>query len=119
MSTIKPPGGPAATPPVAPIDPAAPTEGAEGAREVEGAQGPRGVEAASTDPTERVIASLKAGEITPEVAVDRLVTAAVDKTGCPPALRPAVEAKMRALILSDPNLRALTRQMGVSPASED
>ena len=117
MSTIKPPGGPTAAPPAEPVDPAAPTEGPQG---TQGVEGPAATAAtAATHPTERVISALKAGEITPEVAVDRLVTAAVDKTGCPPALRPAVEAKMRALILSDPNLRALTRQMGVAPTPDE
>lgn len=129
MNTIKPTGGP--TGPLS-IDAITPSEAAEHAKASEATDGTaqttevsrtsavqNASSAGAADTTERVLASLKSGEITPDAAIDRLVSAAIDKTPCPEALRPVIEGKIRVLLAADPHLRALTRQMGATPSSDD
>lgn len=126
MSTIKPPGGPGGPlPPTGPVGPeaTAPASPASGPsfREVAGAASPTGTPATSatpTDPTQAVLADLRAGRLTPDQAVDRLTTLAVDKTHAPPALRPAIEQKLRALILRDPTVASLLARMGATVPPE-
>lgn len=111
MTSIKAPGGPAG--PSGPGGPSgtgssAPTGGAS-FREVvgTGARPP-------TNASQSVIGDLTAGKITPDQAVDRLTTLAIEKSRCPESARPAVEQRIRQMLATDPVVGDLLRQMGAS-----
>jgi hypothetical protein len=65
---------------------------------------------ASLGGAQAVVADLQAARITPDEAVARLTAQAL--AGCPETLRPAVEARMRAALASDPLIGSLLRRMG-------
>ena len=97
MSTIKPMG------PVMPGAPAAPVAGGAA---VTSTVGVSPAKAASADPTAAVLGELRAGRITPDEAVGALTRAAIEKTGCPAAMRPVIAQKIEALLRRDPTLGA-------------
>ncbi|MEI8254983.1 MAG: hypothetical protein WCJ30_04860 [Deltaproteobacteria bacterium] len=61
-----------------------------------------------------MITDLRGGKITPNQAVQKLTDLAVQRSHAPPSVRPAVEARMRELLRSDPLVQDLMRQMGAS-----
>lgn len=65
-----------------------------------------------------VIADLEAARITPDAAVQRLTDIAVEGARCPAAMRPAVEARIRATLANDPLVASLLRRMGASAPEE-
>lgn len=103
MTTIKPAGAVTPGAPATPVEGGAPTKAA-------GAVAP--ARGAGVDPTAAVLGELRAGRITPDEAVAALTRAAIEKTGCPAAMRPSIERKMQALLARDPTLGALMAQMG-------
>lgn len=64
--------------------------------------------------TQRTLAQLAAGAITPDQAVARLTDAAVAGSGATGAARAVVEDKVRALLHRDPNVAALLSRMGAT-----
>ena len=74
------------------------------------------------DPIADIAADLKAGRITPEQAVDRVVEAAA-KDGIPDAAPEKVRAELREQLLSlvgdDPYLASKARRIGVKGGDED
>lgn len=116
MSTIKPPGASLPGVPVAAIDPvrADPAGAVEGARAAQPVGGARGADAA-----QGVLGDLAAGRITPDAAVARLTSLAVERSGATAAMRPALEQKVRALLASDPTLGALLGRMGATAPAEE
>lgn len=87
-----------------------------GARPAESVAAVRG---AGVDAAQGVLGDLAAGRITPDAAVARLTSLAVERSGASAAMRPAVEQKVRALLASDPTLGALLGRMGATvPAGE-
>jgi hypothetical protein len=64
-----------------------------------------------------IVADLQAARITADEAVARLTAHAL--AGAPASVRPAVEARVRATLASDPLLGALLRQIGVGAAREE
>jgi len=112
--------GPIAPPP---DEPAAPKAGkAEGpadafAKRLDGADaagGPEAAEAArAADPLRGVAADLRAGRITPEQAVDRLVEATVSRRAgaAPEAVRARLRASLVDLLASDPHLADLVKRL--------
>jgi len=104
MTTIRPTG---AIPPLAPSLDVAPSAAVR-------APAPTGMA-----PTHSVLADLQAARISPNEAVQRLTALAVESSGCPEALRPAVERRMRAVITSDPLVASLLQRMGASVPTEE
>lgn len=102
MTAIRPTGG--ALPTAAPLDvtPSAPASP---------------VAPASLGGVQAVVADLQAARITPDEAVARLTAQAL--AGCPETLRPAVEARMRAALASDPLIGSLLRRMGASAPNDE
>jgi hypothetical protein len=125
VSAIKPPGAPGSV--QGPTEP----EGSSGAKQpagtsfherVEQTQGARagGGALTGTDSAKSVIAELRAGQITPDVALQRLTDLAVRRSGAPPAMRATIESQLRGLMSNDPLVQDLIRQMGAStPTSGD
>ncbi len=70
--------------------------------------------ASGVDPTQVILGDFRAARITPDEAVRRLTAVAVDRTGCPAALRPRVEAQMRDLLAHDPLVAQTLRRMGAT-----
>ena len=112
MTPIRPPGSTAAPFPV------------EGASSV-GAPSPVApsavvapAKAQGATPANSVIADLQAGRITPDAAVQRLTEIAIEGARCPAAMRPAVEARIRATLATDPLLGSLLRRVGASAPDE-
>jgi len=74
------------------------------------------------DPIAEIAADLKAGRITPEQAVDRVVQAAA-KDGLPGAapqkLREQVHEQLMSLVGDDPYLAGKARRIGVKGGNED
>jgi hypothetical protein len=104
MTTIRPTG--ATLPLAAPLD-VAPSPSVR-------APAPTGL-----GPAQSVLADLQAARISPDEAVQRLTALAVASSGCPEAMRPAVERRMRGVITSDPLVASLLQRMGASaPADE-
>jgi hypothetical protein len=73
---------------------------------------------AAPDATRAVLTDLRAGRIAPDAAVQKLTELAVEGARCPPAMRPAVEARIRSTLASDPLLGSLLRRMGASLPEE-
>jgi hypothetical protein len=115
VTSIKPPGGPGGVGgpkgPEATKD-TAPTSGPSFQERVAGNRGAQ--RATAADPSQAVIADLRAGKITPNEAVHRLTDIAVTRSHAPPGVRPAVEARMRELLTSDPLVQDILRQMGAT-----
>ncbi len=115
MTAIKPPGG---------IGGVGGPSGPDAAKQAPATTGPsfqdrvaeqRGASpAGGADPSQAVISDLRAGKITPNQAVQKLTDLAVQRSHAPPAVRPAVEARMRELLRTDPLVQDLLRQMGAS-----
>lgn len=78
---------------------------------------PAGVSSASS-PQAAVLGDLQAARITPDEAVRRLTDLALDQARVPVAMRPAVEARIRATLSHDPLLGALLRRMGAAVPDE-
>lgn len=110
MSTIKPMG---------PVMPGAPATPVTGGAAVTSTPGVSPAKAAGADPTAAVLGDLRAGRITPDEAVGALTRAAIEKTGCSPAMRPVIAQKMEALLRRDPTLGALMAQMGARPLGSE
>lgn len=108
MSTIKPLG--AVIPGAGPGAVEATSIGSAGAVSSAPAAGATGAQG--------VIADLAAGRISPDVAVHRLTEFAVAQSGAPATARPAVAAKVRALLGSDPTLGVLLGRMGATVPPE-
>ena len=72
-----------------------------------------------TNPSQGVLSDLSAGRITPNQAVERLTTIAVEKSGCPESVRPSVEQRIRQMLSNDPVVGSLLRQMGASIPAEE
>lgn len=70
-------------------------------------------------PANAVLADLQAARISPDEAVQRLTALAVESSGCPESMRPAVEKRMRAVITSDPLVASLLQRMGASVPTEE
>jgi len=70
------------------------------------------------DPTQHILAELRAGRVDPTLAVQQLCDLAVKRAGVPEALRPAVESRVREMLATDPLVGSLIRRMGASPTSE-
>ena len=120
MTSIKPPGGPRGVGGPSGPDHASGTEKPTGPSfkdRVAEQRGTTGASAAS-DPSHTVVADLRAGKITPNEAVKRLTDLAVQKSHAPASMRPAVEARMRELLRSDPMVGDLLRRMGATVDSE-
>ncbi|MBI5514226.1 MAG: hypothetical protein HY909_10685 [Deltaproteobacteria bacterium] len=66
----------------------------------------------------QVVDELKAGRLSPDQAVERLVQAAVRQHAVPPAARANVEARIREALSRDPVLGALLRDLGAQVPSE-
>jgi hypothetical protein len=119
VSAIKPPGGPGGvggpSGPDAP-KPTSPTTGPSFQERVDAQSSAQ--RATPTDPSQAVIADLRAGKITPNEAVQRLTDVAVQRSHAPPGVRPAVEARVREMLRSDPMVQDLLRQMGASLDTE-
>ena len=74
---------------------------------------------APTNPSQVVLLDLSAGRITPNQAVERLTTIAVQRSGCPESARPNVEHRIRQMLSSDPVVGSILRHIGASiPADE-
>jgi hypothetical protein len=115
VTSIKPPGGPGRVGGPSGPDAAKGAEQTTGPSFKERVAEQRGAQrVASTDPSQSVISDLRAGRITPNEAVTRLTDLAVRRSNAPPSVRPAVEARMRELLRSDPLIRDLLKQMGAS-----
>lgn len=67
---------------------------------------------APADQKQGVLSDLSAGKITPNQAVERLTTIAVEKSGCPESARPVVEQRIRRMLSQDPVVGSLLRQIG-------
>jgi len=117
-SPIKPPGG------KPPIDPAASTDAAKGGsadkaeafREAMGAADTSSASGAeATSATADIVADLQAGRIDAQTAVDRLVARALESPMAQmldEAARAQLEEHIRTTLIEDPNLAALTKDMG-------
>ncbi|MBI5478584.1 MAG: hypothetical protein HY906_07015 [Deltaproteobacteria bacterium] len=93
------------------------TTGPEGAAALE-ARGPEGAAradaAAAADPVRSVAADLRAGRITPEQAVDRLVEDTVSRrigAQAPEAVRARLRASLVDLLARDPHLADLVKRL--------
>jgi hypothetical protein len=122
VNAIKPPGAsppaPGITPAAgaAPTAPGAPLTAARGAAPTAHCT----AQAAPADPTAVTLADLRAGRISPDVAVGRLTDAALARARLPEAHRPAVAARLREVLAHDPTVATLLRRMGASvPAAEE
>ncbi len=117
MTPIRPPGS---SPASAPID----VTSAVGASSSVTAGAPVGASNLSaakphaSNGASAVIADLEASRITPDAAVKRLTEIALEGARCPAAMRPAVEARIRATLASDPLLGSLLHRMGASAPEE-
>jgi len=104
--SIKPPGGGST-----PIDPLAEAEGLAQADEAAGSAAPEGArEPAAPTGTAAWLERLDTGQITPEQAVDGIVSEALESHGAgrlDPARRAELESVLRAALLEDPTLSAL------------
>ncbi len=115
MTTIRPAGSAFAPAPVDLASAAEAVKPASGATPVTAAA-PEG--ASRANPTRAVIADLESGRISPDAAVQRLTDLALDRALCTPAMRPAVEARIKATLARDPLVGALLRRMGATPTDE-
>lgn len=113
--SIKPPGGPPAALPVAPKG----TDGAEGRfrAELEGATAAEAKPAASgaSGIVSATVAEIRAGTLTPEAAVARLLEhhlGAGPARALAPAARAELERILRSRLEDDPTLRALSADLG-------
>jgi hypothetical protein len=93
------------------------TAGPEGpaAAEARGAAGPAQADGpAASDPVRSVAADLRAGRITPEQAVDRLVESTVSRrvgVQAPEAVRERLRASLVDLLAHDPHLADLVKRL--------
>lgn len=121
MTSIKPPGGPGGVPapgttestqgPARPAGPSFQDRVAE-------KRGPSAATGPAQNPSQAVVADLRAGRIGPDDAVRQLADLAVQRSGAPPAMRPVIEAQLRELLARDPLVQDLLRQMGASVPSD-
>ena len=96
MSAIKPPGGPRG-----PGAADGPNNASRTGKSSDSKTASSAASAGATkpsDPSNGVIAELRAGRLTPDQAVQRLTQLAVDRNGTPASMRPAVEARVRELL---------------------
>ena len=115
MTAIKPPGGPGGVGGPSGPDASKPTTSTTGPSFQDRVNEQQGAHRATpADPSQAVVADLRAGKITPNEAVQRLTDVAVQRSHAPPALRPAVESRVREMLRSDPLVQDLLRQMGAS-----
>ncbi|MBL8602012.1 MAG: hypothetical protein JNK72_08815 [Myxococcales bacterium] len=77
------------------------------------------VDAAGLDPSARVIAELKAGAISPDLAVERLTAAALEKARLPATMQPRVRAQVQHFLATDPSMAALLGRMGARAPSDE
>jgi hypothetical protein len=84
-------------------------------KEVSGAETTPGTQGAAA----QVVADLKAGRLSPDQAVERLVHAAVQRQVVPPAVRARVEVRVREALARDPVLGSLLRNLGAHVPTED
>lgn len=111
--SIKPPGGPPSTPPL--------PAGVDGPREgrfrgaLEGAAPPASTAPTAPSELSAVAAELRAGTLTPEAAVSRLLERHLGSgpaRALTPVARAELERLLRARLEDDPALRALTSELG-------
>ena len=120
MTAIKPPGGPGGVNAPVTADPTSQAGRADGPAFAERAEAPHAASGAEPPrDVSSVLADLRAGRVAPHDAVEQLVSLTLDKGGTPPALRPAVEAHIRAMLAKDPVVGELLRQMGVATPREE
>jgi hypothetical protein len=89
-----------------------------GATAVEPAQiasvAPATVSATLPPSMQAVIADLQTAKISPDLALQRLTEIATHRAGAAPAMRSAIEARVRMALERDPTLSALVRRMGAT-----
>ena len=130
---IKGPGGPGDVPDIDAADGEATTAGAKGSGGIEGTRGGFAEKLGSADatagvqgatgahPADAVSADLRAGKITPEQAVDRLVDLAVTAGGgaaLPDGVKAMLRAQLEGMLREDPFLSGMAKRAGL-PAGDD
>ena len=115
MTTIRPTGSALAP---AAVDLATPAEAARPVAPASSVTATTTEGASRANPTRAVIADLEAGKISPDAAVRRLTEIAIERAPCTPAMRPAVEARIKATLARDPLVGALVRRMGATASEE-
>ena len=123
MSAIKPPGGPGGVGTPAPSTDRLPDSGAVGGasfqEKITQSRDPAALGSVSAaDPSQLVLADLRSGRISPSDALHRLTDLAVQRSGAPASMRPAVEAQLRTLLSQDPLLQSLVQQMGATLSND-
>jgi hypothetical protein len=74
---------------------------------------------AATGSPQDVIADLRAGRISPDVALSRLTDLAVKRSGAPDAMRPRIESQVRNLLATDPLVQDLIKKMGAAVPTDE
>jgi len=119
---IQGPGGPKGLPPTAPVGNADRADASSPVDKTRETQPAAPVTTpAPPDAVASVAAELRAGTITPEKAVERLVDMTLGSVGAklPEAARAELRGRLEALLAEDPYLQAKARRIGITPASEE